>query len=62
MISSFSDILPGYSGGPLISLNDDNTVFGINKGMKAAQSQADREATSAVEIREKFPQIFSSEK
>ena len=55
VISQFSNRNPGYSGGPLIYLDEDNTVVGINTALRpAADSNEARGATSALEIKKKF--------
>ena len=62
VISHFSNILSGYSGGPLIYLDEDNTVIGVNTSLHFTdESATEREATSAMEIRKKFPKITESE-
>ena len=63
IILHFSDIQPGYSGGPLVYMDNESEVAGVNssgivtgtplkKGVKLA--------TSAAEIRKKFPEIFEA--
>ena len=60
VIYHFSNIQPGYSGGPLVLLDDDQVVVGINScsvNTETPLKQGINIATSAAEIRRKFPEI-----
>lgn len=62
MIRHFSDIQPGYSGGPLVYMDKDDVVAGVNASGRVSDDnelKGANYAVSAAEIRKRFPVIFS---
>ena len=65
IIFHFSNIQPGYSGGPLIYMDQDAMIIGVNTSGVASDTpikQGVNIATSATEIRRLFPEIFNAER
>jgi hypothetical protein len=63
VIFHFSNIKPGYSGGPLIYMDHDATIIGVNTSGVVSDTpvkQGASIATSATEIRRLFPEIFNA--
>ena len=62
VISHFTNTISGFNGGPVIYLDEDNTVAGINTALHLTdEPAAERGAASAAEIRKKFPEISENE-
>ena len=65
VVFHFSNIRPGYSGGPLVYMDNDLMVIGSNTSGVTTDTpvkQGVNIATSAAEIRRKFPEIFAAGK